>query len=140
MAVRVKIRITRENTGKSKELIVLVNSGAESEEPVVAVNPEIASALGFSVKDFELVEVELASGKTHNLISKEKIKVELLDKEGNTLSHTYAYITVDENLTEPLITDATIDELGIQIIKFKKGLWKHINDPPYMIRETYPRP
>ena len=106
--------------GKSKEVIVLVNSGAESEEPVVAVDPETASTLGFTIKDFELVEVELASGKTHNLISKEKVKIELLDRKGNKLSQTYAYITVDENLTEPLITDATIDELGIQIIKFKK--------------------
>ena len=138
MVVRVKIKITREHTGKSKEVIVLVNSGAESEESVVAVDPETASTLGFTIKDFELVE--LASGKTHNLISKEKVKIELLDKEGNKLSQTYAYITVDENLTEPLITDATIDELGIQIIKFKKGLWKHINDPPHVIRQSYPRP
>ena len=140
MVVRVKIKITREHTGKSKEVIVLVSSGAESEEPVVAVDPETASALGFTIKDFELVEVELASGKTHNLISKEKVKIELLDRKGNKLSQTYAYITVDENLTEPLITDATIDELGIQIIKFKKGLWKHINDPPHVIRQSYPRP
>jgi len=138
LVVRVKIKITREHTGKSKEVIVLVNSGAESEESVVAVDPETASTLGFTIKDFELVE--LASGKTHNLISKEKVKIELLDKEGNKLSQTYAYITVDENLTEPLITDATIDELGIQIIKFKKGLWKHINDPPHVIRQSYPRP
>jgi len=63
LAVRVKIKITREHTGKSKEVIVLISSGAESEEPIVAVDPETAPTLGFTIKDFELVEVELASEK-----------------------------------------------------------------------------
>ncbi len=139
MAVRVKVRIVRENNGKSSELIVLVNGGAESEEPVIVVTPKEAEALGFTINDFELIEVELASGKTHNLISKEKVRVELLDEKGRVLSSTYAYLAVDEDLTEPLITDATIDELGIQVISFKKGLWRHINDPPNVIRESATR-
>jgi len=136
LAVRVRLRIVREGSGRSWELIALVNGGAESEEPVVVVDPEVAESLGFSINDFELIEVELASGKTHNLISKEKVRVELLDDEGNALSSTRAYLAVDENLTEPLITDATIDELGIQVISFKKGLWRHVNDPPDTVRES----
>jgi len=136
LAVRVRVRISFERTGKSAVLVVLVNGGAESDEPVVAVEPEVAEELGFTLEDFELVEVELASGKTHNLISKDKVKLELLDEEGKVLSKTYAYLAVDENLIEPLITDATIDELGIQVISFKKGLWKHKNDPPNTIRKS----
>jgi hypothetical protein len=50
------------------------------------------------------------------------------------LSCTYAYLVIDENLNEPLITDATIDELGIAVISFKKGLWRHINGPPNTTR------
>ncbi len=134
-----RVRIVRESSNKLKNLVVLVNGGAESEEPVIAVSPEDAEDLDFSIDDFELIEVELASGKTHNLISKEKVKVELLDEEDNVLSSTRAYLAVDENLTEPLITDATIDELGIQVISFKKGLWKHFNDPPSIIRKSAPR-
>ena len=136
MAVRVKVRITHKSLNKSKNLVVLVNGGAESEEPVIVVAPEDAEALGFSINDFELIEVELASGKTHNLISREKIKIELLDEKDNALSSTHAYLAVDENLTEPLITDATIDELGIQVVSFKKGLWRHVNDPPNIIRKS----
>jgi hypothetical protein len=49
------------------------------------------------------------------------------------LSHTYAYLVIDENLNEPLITDATIDELGITVISFKKGLWRHVNDPQILL-------
>ncbi len=100
------------------------------------MDPEVAESLGFSINDFELIEVELTSGKTHNLISKGKVRVELLDDEGNTLSSTRAYLAVDENLTEPLITDATIDELRIQVVSFKKGLWRHINDSPNTVRRS----
>jgi len=49
------------------------------------------------------------------------------------------YITVDENLTEPLMTDITIDELGIQVISFGRGLWRHINDPPNIVRRSATR-
>ena len=62
--------------------------------------------------------------------------MELLDERGNTLSHTYAYLVVYESLTEPLITDSTIDELGIQVISFRKGLWRHKNDPPNVVRSS----
>ncbi|MEM1568947.1 MAG: hypothetical protein QXI84_10740 [Thermofilaceae archaeon] len=136
MAVRVRVRVLNERTGKAEELVVLVNGGAESEEPVLAVDPETAERLGFSNNDFELIEVELASGATHSLISKERVRVELLDEGDRPLSWTYAYLAVDENLTEPLITDATIDELGIQVVSFRRGLWRHINDPPGVVRKS----
>jgi len=132
VVVRVRVRVSR--GGRSRTVVVLVNGGAESEEPVIALRPEDAEDLGIPLNNFDVIEVELASGKTHNLISRDKVKVELLDEQGNVLSCTYAYLVIDENLNEPLITDATIDELGIAVISFKKGLWRHINDPPNTIR------
>jgi len=60
------------------------------------------------------------------LISKEKMRIELVDEEERTISSAYAYIAID----------ATIDELGIMVISFKKGLWRHINDPPTIIRKS----
>jgi hypothetical protein len=134
MAVRVKVRVSR--GGKEKALTVLVNGGAESEEPVIVVKPEDARDLGFTPEDFDIIEVELASGITQNLISREKVKLELLSEEGQVLASTYAYLAVDEELIEPLITDATIDELGIIVLSFKKGLWRHISDPPDTMRRS----
>ncbi len=136
MAVRVRLRVVNERLGAAKTLTVLVNGGAESEEPVVVVGPDDARDLGLELEDFELVEVELASGKTHNLLSREKVRVELLGEGGEVLSATRAYVAVDENLIEPLITDATIDELGITVISFKKGLWRHASDPPDRVRRS----
>ena len=42
MAVRVKVRAINERAGKTEELVVLVNGGAESEEPVLTVDPATA--------------------------------------------------------------------------------------------------
>jgi hypothetical protein len=134
MVVRVRVRISW--GGKTRNVVVLVNGGAESEEPVVVLRPEDVEELGLPLDSFDVVEVELAVGRTQSLISRDSVVVELLDEQGNVLSSTSAYIVVDENLVEPLITDATIDALGINVISFKRGLWKHVNDPPGVIRRS----
>lgn len=134
MAVRVRLRLR--NNGKEITIVALVNGGAESEEPVVVITPQMANELGLNINEMGIIEVELASGTTHNYISNRKLKVELLGETREVISSTYAYVAVDENLTEPLITDATIDELGIQVISFRNGLWRHINDPPGTIRRS----
>jgi hypothetical protein len=134
MVVRVRVRISW--GGKTRNVVVLVNGGAESEEPVVVLRPEDVEELGSPLDSFDVVEVELAVGRTQSLISRDRVVVELLDEQGNVLSSTSAYIVVDENLVEPLITDATIDALGINVISFKRGLWKHVNDPPGIIRRS----
>jgi hypothetical protein len=134
MVVRVRVRISW--GGKTRNVVVLVNDGAESEEPVVVLRPEDVEELGLPLDSFDVVEVELAVGRTQSLISRDRVVVELLDEQGNVLSSTSAYIVVDENLVEPLITDATIDALGINVISFKRRLWRHVNDPPDIIRRS----
>jgi hypothetical protein len=131
--------LINESTGRSSEIIVLVNGGAESEVPVIAVTPSIARDIGLSIDDMDLIEVELASGVTHNYISRNTVLAQLLDDVGRVLSQARAYIAVDENLTEPLMTDITIDELGIQVISFSRGLWRHVNDPPNVVRKSATR-
>jgi len=120
MVVRVRVRLINEGTGHNVEVIMLVNGGAESEIPVVVVTPDIATDLGLDLSNMDLIDVELASGVTRNYISRNTILVQLLDDEGKVLSQTRVYVAVDENLTEPLMTDATIDELGIQVISFRR--------------------
>ncbi len=139
MVVRVNVKIVNEDKNRECIVTVLVNSGAESEDPVIVIDSEIAKRLEIDFNDLELIEVELASGKTHNYISRKKYRLELIDEYGHTLSHTYAYIAIDDELSEPLITDVTIDELGIQIIRFKEGLWRHVNDPIDKVRKSVER-
>ncbi|MHB9301878.1 hypothetical protein [Thermofilum pendens] len=48
MAVRV--RLVNEEAGRSVVVRVLVNGGAESEEPVVAVTPDVAREVGLDAR------------------------------------------------------------------------------------------
>jgi len=68
VVVRVWIRIVNRDTGRNKVLRVLVNGGAESDEPVVVVDKSVAEELELSLEDMDIVEVELASTVTHNYI------------------------------------------------------------------------
>jgi len=101
---------------------------------VVVVDDRIAKEIDVDLNELKLLEVEQASTITYCYITSTKFLIELLDEENKAISSTYAYIAIEHNLIEPLITDATIDELGIVVISFKKGLWKHITDPPNKVR------
>jgi len=46
-----------------------------------------------------------------------------------------ADVAVEEGIG-PLITDVTIDALGIQVVSFGKGLWRHVNGPKGKIRSS----
>lgn len=46
------------------------------------------------------------------------VELELLDEHGNVLSKITADLVIQIGLTEPLITDVTIDALGIKVISF----------------------
>lgn len=37
---------------------------------------------------------------------------------------------IHPGLGEPMIADVTIDELGMQVLSFGRGLWRHASDPP----------
>ena len=88
------------------------------------MKPEHACNLGlWPSSEYELLEVGLASGKTYGYLIPKPIQLELID--GNeVLSRIEVLPIIDPELEEPLITDATIDELSIQVISFKKGLWR----------------
>lgn len=136
MAVRVKLRV-RGRDDKYVELVVLVNGGAESPRPLIALDPETAAKICFKgSEDAERYEgIEVSSIREASLYP-QAVMLELLDEEGSVLSAVTADLAVEDGLTEPLITDVTIDALGIEVISFGKGLWRHARDPPGMVRRS----
>ena len=64
------------------------------------------------------------------------VELVLVGEEGEELSRVVADLVIQEGLREPLITDVTIDELGIQVVSFGRGLWRHSSDPPDRVRES----
>ena len=136
MAVRVRIRVKGRN-GKSIVTTVLANGGAESPRPLIVLDPSTASKICFKDdrdKDYEIVEVAEASRTRNVRIYPQAVILDLLSESEEILSSTTADLAIEEDLIEPLITDVTIDALGIQVISFGKGLWRHIRDPPNTVR------
>jgi hypothetical protein len=62
--------------------------------------------------------------------------LELLGDRGEVLSRIIADLVIQRGLFEPLITDVTIDELGIVVLSFSKGLWRHVKDLQTVTRRS----
>lgn len=136
MVVRVRLRVFNRESGRGLVLTVLANGGAESDVPVIALNTDDASRLGlWPTSDYELVEVSLAARSSYGYVVPKPVLLELMD-DNEVLSRVDAVPVVDPDLEEPLITDITIDELGIVVLSFSKGLWRHASDPPDKVRKS----
>ncbi len=137
MVVRVKLRVRPKRGGPAKELVVLANGGAESPRPCLVVDVSLAEELGlWPLVGAELYSVEEASGESSALLLPSSVELELLSDEGSVLSRVVADLAVLGGLREPLITDVTIDELGIVVLSFGRGLWRHVSDPPGVVRKS----
>ncbi len=133
MVVHVRLRV-RSRKGKVKELVVLVNGGAHSPEPVLVVDEETARELGYE-KEGRMVEASVADATRKVYLVENALELTLMGEE-EELSKISAHLVIHPNLEEPLITDTTIDEMGIQVIRFSEGLWRHIKDPPKRVRKS----
>jgi len=132
MVVHVRLRVKSKRS--SKELVVLVNGGAHSPEPVLVVDENIARELGYLTG--EEVEASVADARRKVYLVKNALELVLLGEEGDELSRIRAHLVIHPGLEEPLITDTTIDALGISVVSFGRGLWRHSSDPLNKIRRS----
>jgi len=137
LVVRVKVRVRSRRSCRSVEVTVLANSGAESPRPCIVVDEGVAKELGlWPSGTFKVHKVEEASSVSEAYVMEGAVELELLGDFGEPLSRVVADLVVQKGLIEPLITDITIDELGIQVVSFGKGLWRHKDDPPDKVRQS----
>ena len=140
LVVRVKLRVKSKRSKSILELVVLANGGAESPRPCIVLRPEEARRLGlWPIDKAEIYLVEEASSTSEAYLIPGSVILELIDEEGKVLSSVNADLVVQEGLSEPLITDITIDELGIRVISFSKGLWRFKDDPEGIVRMSAKR-
>ncbi|MBB5253734.1 hypothetical protein [Sulfurisphaera ohwakuensis] len=122
MGVRVRIKLEAV-TGKTAYVIALLNSGAESERPSIALPMEIAEQLELDKLKAETAYSEEATTSVEIKLYRDAVKCTLID--GNEeLTSTILDVAVAEGLTEPLLSDSAIDALNIEILSFSKGLWR----------------
>lgn len=137
LAVRVRVRVKSRSSGKSIVVRVLASGGAESPRPCIVVSEDIAESLGlWPTNNFKVHQVEEASSVGEVYVIEGAVELELLGEHDESLSRVVADLVVQKGLIESLITDITIDELGIQVISFSKGLWRFRDDPPDKVRRS----
>ncbi|RLG83661.1 MAG: hypothetical protein DRO40_03910 [Thermoprotei archaeon] len=134
MSVRVKLKICIR--GKCVVTSALVNSGYEAVEPELAIPLNLAHDLGLWPPDVIIVEEALtAGGSVPIYIIKDKALVSLALNDRFT-DNVKCIIVINPYIDEPLISDQLIDALGIIVISFGQGLWRHISDPVDKIRKS----
>jgi len=134
MGVRVRVKI--EVGDRSVELPALLNSGFESDEPDVVVPVSVAEALGlWPPHSFRLEEVATAGGDVRVFVFPRQGRIRLLlgtDYEPEITCN----ILVNPHVDEVLLSDYVIDELGIVVLSFRRGLWRHKEDPEGTVRQS----
>ena len=123
MGVRVKVRV--KYSGKSVDLIALVNTGYETDVPEILIPVDIAEKLGLWPKlpDNTLVETYKTASGLMKVYRVGGANVSLLIDDVEVRS-TEAYVVISEHTDEALISDQLTSRLDIVIEDPAKGLWR----------------
>ncbi|MEM2282961.1 MAG: hypothetical protein QXH26_05445 [Candidatus Hadarchaeales archaeon] len=126
MGVRVRVRV---EAGERKvETSALVNSGFESEVPLIILPLRVAEALGFSPKGLEEESYLGAGGVAvilYSIPKKLRLSVVTEDRTVGPVK-TRACISLGEK--EVILSDAASSELGISIEDLKRGVWRFADE------------
>jgi len=135
MAVRVRLLIRSLDTNVEVLTAALVNSGYEVEEPEILLPRRLAEFMGVSLKPprARVMVYETPFGFYHLIFSPKAVSVHLVDV---CKSVGEVNVAVSEGEREVLISDALAEALSIQLVSIARGLWRHRDDPPDVIRES----
>ena len=123
---------------RNRELITpaLLNSGFISPESALAIPERCALELGIKLDEIKyLEEFETAGGSILMGIVPEEAHIKIFVPDRDT-SWIKCYLVINRYINEVLISDSLIDELNIQVISFRNGLWKFKDDPVDKVRES----
>lgn len=140
MGVRVRVRLKVGN----KEVVTsaLANSGFETDKPEVVLPLKVAEKLSIYPKlpRESVVEEYMGVGgvrvSTFRIDDIVKISVLVPDRIKGPVTAT-AVITPGEE--EVILSDKTLDALGIILIRPGEGLWRYSDDEPTTARGSEPR-
>jgi len=137
MAVRIRIKIKAKHSNKEVFSSALVNSGFETEKPQLLIPIKLAKAIDIwpPLPSAILIELGTAGGPIRNYLLPNELEVSVItsDKEVGPILCDAIISYVEE---EVLINDKLCDKLNIVILKAGAGLWKFVDDPVKLKRES----
>ena len=135
MPVRVKLEIKSRLNNVTLTIPALVNTGFVSDTLDLAIPISIAEKLGLWPRSPNALSVSLETGGgiVESYIAPQAAIVKVIT--GDRVSRSVVVnIIVNPFINEVLISDALAEELGIQILYPRQGLWKFVNEEK--IRES----
>lgn len=130
MGVYVKLKLKSLLTGKEIEVVGVVNTGFRSDNLDLAIPISIAEKLGLwpLPKDRSLVTIlSTGGGDVSSFLIPHSITVKVITEDRES-REVIANVLINPFINEILISDTLTEELGIQILFPRKGIWKFIDD------------
>ncbi len=122
MVVRVKVSLEIE--GKTVEVSAIALSTSESKEPQIIIPVELAKALGIwpsdSVSEGRFIKVD-GEARVWKYPSTCRVRVVADDIETPAID---AELLISEDVSEVILNDKLVSELGIALEDVSRGLWR----------------
>lgn len=125
MPVRVRVKLESVKSGNSVENIALLNTGFTSDELDVHIPKDVAEKLDLwpPPPGSSLEVLDTAGGEVMGYWIKEALRLKVVesDRSSKTLLCNALVSPIER---EVLLSDAVIEELEIEILSPKTGLWR----------------
>ena len=135
LAVRVRIRLKKQNF--SQEIVALVNSGYEAETPQLLIPVNLAKTLNLWPPPPEAIETvfNTAGGPLKVWVVPKAVEGSVI-AEDSTSKEVKIDIVISPLADEPLISDMLTGAFEIAIEDAGKGLWRFRWESKEKVRET----
>ena len=139
MPVRVKLEIKSEHGNIVVTTLALVNTGFTSDNPDLAIPVALAEKLNLWPRPPNAIAVSLETGGgvIESYIIPQTAAVKIITND-RTSREVVVNIIVNPFIDEVLISDALAEELGIQILYPRRGLWKFADESRTRESESVP--
>lgn len=129
MPVRVRVLVRSRSSGRELACPALVNTGFTSDTPDLAVPLGLAERLGFWPLRGEALSVSLETGGgvAEGYLVPRVVTVKVV-AEDRCSREVVANLLVNPFIDEVLISDYLTEELGIQILYPRRGLWRFADE------------
>jgi hypothetical protein len=125
MPVRLRIEVRRRDLNEGVMLTALVNTGFTSEEPDILMPSNVAKTLGLWPQPDGSLSIifTTAGGEVEGYEVPRSVFVRVL-AEDRASKEVLANVLINPLTEDVLISDALAEELGIQILYPRRGIWK----------------
>lgn len=125
MPVKVRARLESLRNNESLEALALLNTGFTSETPDIHLPLPAAEPLGLwpPPPNAVLETLDTAGGEVLSYFTPEAVKLTILEEDKASRSIA-CNVVISLTEREILLSDAVIEELEIEILSPKTGLWR----------------